>query len=142
MGIFRVTSPSGKVGDFHQLGSIFRDRICVENLFTQTFGRDNVKYDRSFVFQKKVYLSFQNYNRKGYVYTPEGTFSVEIITSSDPRFMNTSIIKEYSEMFGEKNVEAVLLSGESSQKAAPSDLLPIFKADGKTIKGYIDPTDK
>ena len=106
-----LTSPDGKTGIFHQLGSVNRSKVCVQNCFVEKFGRGKVTIGRGmFIVGREGggNIAIGSKYGVGYFDTPEGPYLVERITPSDPRYLGSSIINEYSEFFGKRHVKAVI----------------------------------
>ncbi len=112
--LFALTSPTGEVGIFHQLGSTRRERVCVQNCLVEMFGVNKV-FIGNRLKMNNGHLSFNN-SSVGYFETPVGPYIVERITPADPRYANAPVIQEYSQFFGKKNVKAII--GDVSVRVA------------------------
>ena len=111
--LFALTGPDGTVGIFHQLGTIVPGRISVQNCLVEKFGNNNVKIEKGLA--NLLSRNGDNYhlympskgNGVGYLNTPDGIYIVERITAADPRYNSSSVIREYSDFFGNKVVKKV-----------------------------------
>lgn len=104
---FALTSPTGKVGIFHQFGSTRPGAICVQNCIAEKYAKGTVMMGDNIVANAKGALVFNNYATASYFNTPGGFYKVEKISTQDPRYMTSNIIKEYSDFFGKKAVDSV-----------------------------------
>jgi hypothetical protein len=105
--LFALTSPTGQVGIFHQLGTTVRGRVCVQNCLVEKFGRNKVTIGKGLGLHLGYHLTLNTLNGVGYFMTPDGPYTVERITAADPRYNTSPVIKEYSDFFGKSSVVAV-----------------------------------
>ncbi len=109
--LFALTSPSGEpVGIFHQLGSIDKSRVCVQNCLVEKYGNNTVFVGKGISCYNGSIRMNTNINTKGigYFNTPDGPYLVETITRADARYNTSAVIREYSDFFGRKHVKAII----------------------------------
>lgn len=106
--LYSLTSPEGRVGIFHQLGSVRRERVCVQNCLVEKFGRNKVTIGRGIFIVHNTNTIAMAEGGVGYFDTPDGPYLVERITPSDPRYLKSPVVQEYSEFFGRRVTRDVM----------------------------------
>ncbi|MCI4438218.1 MAG: hypothetical protein JHC33_15540 [Ignisphaera sp.] len=106
--LYCLTSPTGQVGMFHQLGSTIRERVCVQNCLVEKFGRGKVTIGRGLFIVSHTNTIAMAKGGVGYFDTPDGAYLVERVTPSNPRYLKSPVIQEYSDFFGRKITQAVV----------------------------------
>lgn len=104
--LFALTSPSGEVNIFHQLGSKVPGRVCVQNCLVECFGKNKVVIGLG-LYTDPTGLVLNPRTGVGYFDINGDAYMVERITPADPRYNKSAVINEYSQFFGSKAVKAV-----------------------------------
>ena len=137
--LYLLTSPTGNTGVFHQLGSTIRERVCVQNCLVEKFGRGKVTIGKGmFIVCGTNNIALGSEAGVGYFDTPDGAYLVERITPSDPRYLKSPVIQEYSDFFGRKVTQAVMADVPVKTSKAGKAVYHTHMRAVKLLTGLLD----